>query len=90
MKVNLVSIGNSKGIRIPRSIIKACGFGDQVEMRVDQVEMRVGEGVVVLAPARTARQGWEEAFAKMAATGDDALIVPEHLEHEWDAEEWEW
>jgi antitoxin MazE len=83
MKVNLVSIGNSKGIRIPRSIIKACGFGDQVEMRVS-------EGVVVLAPARTARQGWEEAFAKMAAAGDDPLIVPEHLEHEWDAEEWEW
>lgn len=83
MKVNLVSIGNSKGIRIPRSIIKECGFGDEVELSV-------GEGVVVLAPARNVREGWDNAFEKMAAAGDEALLVPEHLEHEWDEEEWEW
>jgi antitoxin MazE len=83
MKVNLVSIGNSKGIRIPRSIIEACGFGDQVDMRV-------GDGVVVLAPARHARQEWDQAFQKMAAVGDDAPLLPERLAPEWDAEEWEW
>ena len=83
MKVKLVPIGNSKGIRIPRSIIKACGFGDQIEMRVR-------EGLVVLAPARTAREGWDRAFESMAAAGDDALLVPESLAHEWDQEEWEW
>ena len=82
MKVNLVSIGNSKGIRIPRSIIKACGFGDQVEMRLS-------EGVVVLAPARGVREGWNAAFAKMAAAGDDALLVPDAMAHEWDEEEWQ-
>ncbi len=32
MKVKLVSIGNSKGIRIPQSIIKACGFENEVEI----------------------------------------------------------
>ncbi len=53
MKVKLVSIGNSKGVRIPRSVIKECGFGDQVELRVD-------DGVVVLARAREARAGWDE------------------------------
>ncbi len=83
MKVNLVSIGNSKGVRIPRSIIKACGFGDQVEMRVS-------EGKVVLTPARNLREGWNRAFERMAAAGDDALLVPESLAHEWDQEEWEW
>ena len=83
MKVNLVSIGNSKGIRIPRSIIKACGFGEQVEMRV-------GEGMVVLTPARDLREGWNRAFEKVAAAGDDTLLVPENLTHEWDETEWEW
>ncbi len=82
MKVNLVSIGNSKGVRIPRSIIKACGFGEQVEMRVS-------EGAVVLTPARNLREGWNRAFEKMAA-GDDALLVPESMAHEWDEAEWEW
>jgi antitoxin MazE len=83
MKVNLVSIGNSKGVRIPRSIIKACDFGEQVEMRVS-------EGMVVLTPARNLREGWNRAFESMAAAGDDALLVPESLAHEWDQEEWEW
>ncbi len=81
MKVNLVSIGNSKGVRLPRSVIKECKFGDQVEMRV-------GDGVVVLARAREARTGWDDAFEKMTAAGDDALIVPDHLDHQWDEEEW--
>ena len=83
MKVKLVSIGNSKGIRIPQSIIKACGFGDEVELGV-------GDGVVVLAPVGKLRQGWDEAFAAMAAAGDDTPLVTEHLEHDWDEREWRW
>ena len=83
MKVNLVAIGNSKGVRIPRSIIKACGFGDQVEMRVR-------DGAVVLAPARNAREDWDAAFENMAVAGDDKLLVPEAMAHEWDEQEWEW
>ena len=77
MKVNLVSIGKSKVIRIPRSVIKEYGFGDQVEMRV-------GDGVVVLAPTREARAGRDEAFMKMAAASDDVRLVPERFAHGWD------
>ena len=83
MKVKLVSIGNSKGIQIPRSVIKECGFGDQVEMRVS-------DGVVVVAPARRLREDWDTAFERMAAAGDDVLLVPESMEHEWDEAGWEW
>ncbi len=83
MKVKLISIGNSKGVRIPRSVIEECGLRDRVEMRV-------ADGGVVLSAARDTRAGWDEAFAKMAAAGDDALLVPEAMEHDWDAEEWEW
>ena len=83
MKVKLVSIGNSKGVRIPRSVIKECGLGDQIEMRVS-------DGVIVLAPSRDDRAGWDQAFEKMTDAGDDVLIVPDPLDHEWDEEEWEW
>lgn len=83
MKVSLIPIGKSKGIRIPKSVIKECGFGEQVEMRVT-------EGVVILSPTPAMREGWSEAFRKMAASGDDDLLLPDTLSHDSDEEEWEW
>ncbi len=83
MKVNLVSIGNSKGVRIPASVIKECGLGNELEMRVEN-------GVVVLAPARGVREGWDSAFEKMAAAGDDAPVIPDAVENDFDTEDWTW
>jgi len=83
MKAKLVAIGNSKGVRLPRSVIEECGFGDEVEMRIDA-------GTVVLAPAHAPREGWDAAFARMAEAGDDALLIPDTLEHGWDTDEWKW
>jgi antitoxin MazE len=83
MKVNLVSIGNSKGVRIPASVIKECGFGNELEMRVEN-------GVVMLAPARGVREGWSAAFEKMAAAGDDAPLIPDTVENGFDSQGWTW
>ena len=83
MKVSLIRIGNSKGVRIPRAVIKECGLGDEIEMRVEG-------GAVVLAPVRGTRAGWDDAFGRMAADGDDAPLIPDTLDHPWDQEEWEW
>jgi antitoxin MazE len=83
MKVNLVSIGNSKGVRIPASVIKECGLGNELEMRVEN-------GVVVLAPARGVREGWGAAFEKMAAAGDDAPVISDWVENDFDTEDWTW
>jgi antitoxin MazE len=35
MKVELVRIGNSRGIRIPKPILEQCGFQDTLELRVE-------------------------------------------------------
>jgi len=83
MRVNLVSIGNSKGVRIPACVIKECGFGDELEMRVDN-------GVVILAPAKAVREGWDAAFAGMAAAGDDTPMIPDALDNDFDTEDWTW
>lgn len=83
MKVNLIVIGNSKGVRIPSSVIKECGFGEQIEMRVEH-------GIVMLEPARRIRDGWDSAFVRMAAAEDDALLIPDTMEHDWDKDAWEW
>lgn len=83
MKVKLVPIGNSKGVRIPQAFIKACGFEEHVEMRIER-------NAIVLAAPRSPRENWDAAFEKMAAAGDDAPLLPDDLGSEWDDAEWEW
>ena len=83
MRIRLISIGSSKGIRIPSSVIRRCGLGDELGMRVE-------DGVIVLAPVRKAREDWSGAFEKMAAVGGDAPLVPDACENDFDAEGWTW
>lgn len=83
MKVKLIPIGNSKGVRIPASVIKASGLSDELEMRVES-------GVILLAPARHVREGWGAAFHEMAAAGDDAPVIPEAVNNDFDTEDWTW
>ena len=35
MRVSIVDIGNSKGIRIPQAVLKQVSFGDEVEMEIE-------------------------------------------------------
>ena len=55
MKVDIVQIGNSRGVRLPKAILDQCGFKDQVELVVENSR-------VVLSPP-SVREGWEAAFA---------------------------
>lgn len=83
MKVHLISIGNSKGIRIPASVIKECGLGDELEMRVENK-------AVILTPARRTREGWEQAFNGMHKAGDDDALWPDDIRADFDDREWTW
>ena len=52
MQLDVVQIGNSKGIRIPKAILKQC----QIE---DQVDLEVEDGKIILeARKKTPRKGW--------------------------------
>lgn len=78
MRLAVVSIGNSKGIRIPKTILDKYQISNSVEM-----EMREDE--LVLRPIRKPREGWEESFKQMHENGDDRLLIPDVF----DAETWE-
>jgi hypothetical protein len=46
---------------------------------------------MVLRAPENPRAGWEEAFEKMHAEGDDILLDGDQLgSSSWDDEEWEW
>jgi antitoxin MazE len=84
MRIRLVRIGNSRGIRIPKALLDQLGLEGDVDLELRQ-------GRLVISPVPSARDGWEEAFAAMAARGDDRLVHGEQLAaSDWDEEEWEW
>ena len=78
MKTRLVSMGNSRGVRIPKPMIEQLGLGDEVELQVR-------EGALVIAPVRAPRAGWAEAAAKASKELLDPA-VPTHF----DETEWRW
>jgi len=83
MRIELVRIGNSRGIRIPKSLIEHCGLGDTVELYVEKDRL-------VIAPDRPARHGWKEAFAAAGSSEHDPLLLDALPPNEFDAEEWTW
>ena len=83
MRIELVRIGNSRGIRIPKPLIEQCGFGDTVELRVEQNRL-------VITPELSPRQGWKEAFATAGSSAHDVLPLDAMPPNEFDAEEWTW
>ncbi len=84
MKISIVRIGNSRGIRLPKSVLDQCHMKDTVELEVK------GNAVIVRS-ARLPRSGWAGAFSGMAGHGVDKMLDPDaDLSTEWDQSEWRW
>ncbi|MGD1920578.1 MAG: AbrB/MazE/SpoVT family DNA-binding domain-containing protein [Pleurocapsa sp.] len=81
MKIDIIKIGNSQGIRIPKTIMEQCGF-------TNSVEMKIKDGNLVLSN-HSVREGWSESFQSMAANEDDELLIDGTISTEYD-EDWEW
>lgn len=82
IRSKLISIGNSRGIRIPRPLLEQAGLRDEVELSVE------GNKLIVHA-ARQPRQDWSAQFGEMAKWGDDQML-DDLTDTEWDEEDWEW
>jgi antitoxin MazE len=63
-QVQLVPIGNSKGIRLPKAIIQKYGFSDT--LLLEETE----QGILLRSVA-TPKLSWEETFKAMAAQQED-------------------
>lgn len=84
MKAQIVRIGNSKGIRIPKSVIEQCQLHGAVDLIVQQ-------GQLLVRSATKARAGWDQAFEQMHRHGDDRLKDQESAAPStWDRSEWTW
>lgn len=83
IQLDLVKIGNSQGIRIPRWLVEKYGFAGKVNLHL-------GKNDVVISPTNKVRKNWAAAFKKMAEKNDDILLEEDPLNNDWDEEEWQW
>jgi antitoxin MazE len=84
MKIKVVRIGNSRGIRIPKPLIQQTGMGDEVEIEV--VDNRL-----IISATGAPRANWEKSFKAMAEAGDDQLLDGEELRlTQFEEGEWDW
>jgi antitoxin MazE len=84
VRARIVKIGNSQGIRLPKPIIEQAGISEDVDIVVQNE-------TIIIRPISHPREGWDEAFRKMAENGDDLLIDSEQpISHSWDETEWQW
>lgn len=83
MKAKIIKIGNSRGIRIPNTLL------EEVQLE-DEVLLEASRGAIVIRPAHVARQDWHDAFREMAMRGDDRLLDGSHSFSSWDGEDWVW
>lgn len=80
MEVSVIKIGNSKGIRLSKSLLVRYNIKDTVEMILEK-------GHIVIKPKANPRKGWEAAFKKMHESGDDKALMNDVFEDE-NFEEW--
>lgn len=78
MQVSVVQIGNSKGIRLSKTLLEKYHI-------VDKLELVLENDYFILKPIAEPRKNWEQAFAEMHRNGDDKLIMESVFSDEnWD------
>jgi antitoxin MazE len=80
MDISVIPIGNSKGIRLTKTLIEKYNIRDTVELVLEK-------NYIIIKPKSEPRKGWEKAFKKMHKNGDDKLLIPDVFQDE-DFEKW--
>jgi len=80
MDLSVIKIGNSKGIRLSKTIL------EKYEIK-DTVELTLKKDHIILKPKVKPRKGWDKAFKKMYEREDDRTLLPDVFQDE-NLEEW--
>jgi antitoxin MazE len=80
METSIIKIGNSKGLRLSKTILEKYNIKDKVELILEK-------GQIILKPIASPRKNWENEFKKMGENGDDKLLMNDVFDDE-NLEEW--
>jgi antitoxin MazE len=81
MKAQIIQIGNSQGIRIPKMLLEESRI-------VGEVDLELHPDGILIRNAQKPRAGWDEAFK--AAAEDDDELAGESVKTAFDKKEWQW
>ena len=80
MELSVINIGNSKGIRLSKTILEQYNINEKIELILEK-------DYIILKPKIEPRKNWEVAFKEMHENGDDQLLINDVFEDE-NFEEW--
>ena len=86
MKIDIIKIGNSKGIRLPKAVLEQLGLTEEAELEIR------GNEAVIRAPRRQPRAGWEAQFQtalEKHGPPDGDLLLGDFA-NAFDEAEWTW
>lgn len=82
MKAQIVRIGNSRGIRLPKVLIEEAQLGTDVELQAEP-------GRIVIRRTAQPRAGWAAAARRMREKDEDRLL-DKPTATRFDRNEWTW
>ena len=75
MEASIIKIGNSRGIRLSKSILEKYNIHEKVEIILEK-------GRIILKPIEKPRKNWEAAFKKMHSENDDQMLTNDVFDNE--------
>ncbi len=75
MQTKIIQIGNSKGLRLSKTILEKYDIGEMVNLRME-------ENFIIIEPISKPRTNWAKSFKEMSKNGHDELLIDDIFEEE--------
>jgi antitoxin MazE len=83
MKAQIVQIGNSQGIRIPKVLLEESGIQGEVDLEICE------EGILIRNVSKP-RAEWDRQFKAFGEADDDVPADDVSVLSEFESREWQW
>lgn len=75
MRLNIIKVGNSRGLRLPKAVLEEY----QIE---ETVELNLKDGYIELRPSKNIRENWRGKLAELSNDPDEEDRIPDVFEDE--------
>ena len=82
MKAHIVRIGNSRGVRLPKTLLQEAQLEGEVELQAEP-------GRILISKPSQPRAGWADAARRMREQDEDSLI-DQPIPTRFDTDDWKW